>query len=124
MIGCLRSFNLVKSRVAATHPAGCPRSSFVAVAVRDCQLRRITKSYKDAQNRLLRRDMTCLACTWLSTALLSLLNFALDAASPDQSVQHLWSCLQHNYTHQMWHPLVTLSVALIHLLILRSLGQP
>ena len=40
-----------------------PRSSFNDVAVRDCQLRRITKPYKDAQNRLLWRDKTCLART-------------------------------------------------------------
>ena len=33
------------------------------VAVRDCQLRRITKPYNDAQNRLICRDKTCLAHT-------------------------------------------------------------
>ena len=40
-------FGQVKGR----RPPGCPRSSFNDVAVRDCQLRRITKPYKDAQNR-------------------------------------------------------------------------
>ena len=39
-------------------PPGCPRSSFDDVAVRDGHLRRITKPYKDAQNRLLQRDKT------------------------------------------------------------------
>ena len=52
-------FRQVKGR----HPPGCPRSSFNDVAVRDCQLHRITEPYKDAQNRLLWRDKTCLACT-------------------------------------------------------------
>ena len=37
----------------------CPRSSFNDVALRDCQLRRISKPYKDAQNRLLWTDRTC-----------------------------------------------------------------
>ena len=37
--------------------------SFSDVAVRDCQLRRITKPCKDAQNRLLWRDINCLART-------------------------------------------------------------
>ena len=52
-------FGEVKGRC----PVGCPRSSINAVAVRDCQLRRIPKPYKDAQNRLLWRDKTCLART-------------------------------------------------------------
>ena len=60
MIGCIKSFCLVKSRAAA--PPGCPRS-FNDVAVRDRQLLRITKFYKDAQNRLLWRDKTCFART-------------------------------------------------------------
>ena len=37
---------------------GCPRSSLNDVAVHDCQLRRINKPYKDAQNKLL--------CTYLA----------------------------------------------------------
>ena len=38
------------------------------VAVRDCQLRRVIEPYKDAQNRLLGKDKTCLACPSLSRA--------------------------------------------------------
>ena len=54
---------LLFGRVKGGRPPGCPRSSFNDVAVRDCQLRRIPKPYKDAQNRLLGRVKTCLACT-------------------------------------------------------------
>ena len=57
----IRLFGQVKGRQAP----GCPRSSFNDVTVCDCQLRRIPKPYKDAQNRLLWRDKTCLARTWL-----------------------------------------------------------
>ena len=45
-------FGQVKDR----RPPGRPRSIFNDVAVRGCQLRRMTKPYKDAQNRLLWRD--------------------------------------------------------------------
>ena len=48
-------------QVMGRRPLGCPRFSFNAVAVRDCQLRRIINPYKHAQNRLLWRDKTCLA---------------------------------------------------------------
>ena len=58
MIDCLRSFSLVKGR----RPPGCPRAGFNDVAVCDCQLRRISKAYKDAQNRLLWRD--CVQTHW------------------------------------------------------------
>ena len=44
-------------------PPGFPRSSFNDVAMHDGQLRRIAKPYRDAQNRLLWRDNTCLART-------------------------------------------------------------
>ena len=54
---------LLFRQVKGRRPPGCPRSSFSDVAVRDCQLRRITKLYKDAQNSLLWRDKTCLART-------------------------------------------------------------
>ena len=56
---------LLFGQVKGRRPPRCPRSSFNDVAVHDCQLRRITKPYKDAQNRLLWRDKTCLARTWL-----------------------------------------------------------
>ena len=52
IVAHVRLFGQVKGR----RPPGCPRSTFNDVAVRDCQLRRITKLYKDAQNRLLWRD--------------------------------------------------------------------
>ena len=71
---------LLFGQVKGRRPPGCPRSSFNDVAVRDCQLRRITKPYKDAQNRLLWRDKTCLTRTWLVMswkALLLLLLFSL-----------------------------------------------
>ena len=54
---------LLFGQVKARCPLSCPRSSFNVLAVRDCQLRRMTKPYKDAQNRLLWRDKTCLART-------------------------------------------------------------
>ena len=54
---------LLFGQVKGRRPRGCPRSSFNDVAVRDCQLRRITKPDTDAQNRLLWRDKTCLART-------------------------------------------------------------
>ena len=57
MTDCLRSFGLVKSRVAA------PWAALNLISVRDCQLHHITKFYMDAQNRLLWRDKTCLART-------------------------------------------------------------
>ena len=43
----------------------CPRSSFNNVVLRDCQDCRINRPYKDAQNRLLWRDKTCPARTYL-----------------------------------------------------------
>ena len=54
---------LLFGQVKGHRPPGCSRSSFNDVAVRDCQLRRITKPYKDAQNRMIWRDKTCLAHT-------------------------------------------------------------
>ena len=44
---------LLFGQVKGLRPQGCPRSSFSDVAVHDCQLRRIVKPYKDAQNRRL-----------------------------------------------------------------------
>ena len=52
---------LLFGQVKGCSPPGCPRSRFNDVAVRDCQLRCITEPYKDAQNRVLWRDKTCLA---------------------------------------------------------------
>ena len=54
---------LVRGQVKGLHPQGCPRSTFNDVAMCDRQLHRITKPYKDAQNRLLWRDKTCFART-------------------------------------------------------------
>ena len=51
---------LLFGQVMGCRPPGCPRSSFNDVAVRDCQLRCMTKPYKDAQIRLLWRDKTWL----------------------------------------------------------------
>ena len=48
---------LLFGQVKGHRPPGCARSSFNDVAVRDCQLRRIHIPYKDAQNRLLWRDL-------------------------------------------------------------------
>ena len=50
-------------RTPDTHWQGALKNSFNDVAVHDCQLRRTTKPYEDAQNRLLWRDKTCLART-------------------------------------------------------------
>ncbi len=44
-------------------PPSRPRSSFDDVALRDFQNCRISRPYKDAQDRLLWRDNTCLAHT-------------------------------------------------------------
>jgi hypothetical protein len=46
----------------ASNP-GRPRSSFNDVALRDCQNCRISRPYRDAQDRLLWRDKTCPART-------------------------------------------------------------
>ena len=54
---------LLFGKVKGRRTPGCTRSSFNDVAVRDCQLRRITKPYKDAQNRMLWKDKICLAHT-------------------------------------------------------------
>lgn len=44
-----------------TRPLGCPRSIFNEVAMPDCKPRRITKTYRGAQIRLLWRERICLA---------------------------------------------------------------
>ena len=46
-------------------PPGRPRSSFNNVTLRDCQHCCISRPYRDAQDRLLRRDKTYPARTWL-----------------------------------------------------------
>ena len=44
---------LLFGQVKGLRRPGCPRSSFNDVTVRDCQLHRTNKPYKDAQNTLL-----------------------------------------------------------------------
>ena len=50
---------LLFGQVKGRRPPGYPRSSFNDDPVRDCQLRCIIKSYKDAHDRLLCRENTC-----------------------------------------------------------------
>ena len=54
-----------RSTVMSLTPPGCPRSSFNDVALHDCQTRQIGRPYRDAQDRLLWKDKTCPARTWL-----------------------------------------------------------
>ena len=49
--------------VKGLRPPGSPRSSFNDVTSRDCQNCRISRPYRDEQDRLLWRDKTCLAHT-------------------------------------------------------------
>jgi hypothetical protein len=49
--------------VKGLHPPDHSRSSFNAVALRDCQNCRISRPYRDAQDWLLWRDKTCPART-------------------------------------------------------------
>ncbi len=49
--------------VKGLRPPGRPRFSFNDVALRDCQNCRISRPYRDAQDRLLWRDKTCPART-------------------------------------------------------------
>ena len=51
--------------VKGLRPPGRPRSSFNDVTLRDCQNCRISRPYRDAQDRLLWRDKTCPAHTYL-----------------------------------------------------------
>ena len=53
---------LLFGQVKGTRPSGRPRLSYNDVAS-DCHECRITRPYKDAQNRLLWRDKTCPART-------------------------------------------------------------
>ena len=57
------SKKLLFGHVNVRRPPGCRRSSFNDVAVRACQLNRMTKLDKDARNSLLWRDKTCLTHT-------------------------------------------------------------
>ncbi len=50
-------------KVKGLRPPGRPRSCFNDVALRDCQNCRISRPYRDAQDRLLWRDKTCPART-------------------------------------------------------------
>ena len=54
---------LLFGQVKGTRPSGRPRLSYNDVASSDCHECRITRPYKDAQNRLLWRDKTCPART-------------------------------------------------------------
>ncbi len=54
---------LLFGRVKGPRPPGCPRSSFNDVALSDCQICRIGRPYRDAQDRQLWRDKTCPART-------------------------------------------------------------
>jgi len=54
---------LLFGQVKGLRPPGRPRSSFNDVAVNDCQTRRISRPYRDAQDRLLWKDKTCPART-------------------------------------------------------------
>jgi len=54
---------LLFGEVKGLRPPGRPRSSFNDVALRDCQNCRISRPYRDAQDRLLWRDKTCPART-------------------------------------------------------------
>ena len=54
---------LLFGEVKGLRPPGRPRSSFNDVALRDCQNCRVSRPYRDAQDRLLWRDKTCPART-------------------------------------------------------------
>jgi len=54
---------LLFGEVKGLRPPGRPRSSFNDVALCDCQNCRISRPYRDAQDRLLWRDKTCPART-------------------------------------------------------------
>ena len=54
---------LLFGQVKGTRPSGRPRLSYNDVASSDCHECRITRPYKDAQNRLLWQDKTCPART-------------------------------------------------------------
>jgi len=54
---------LLFGEVKGLRPPGRPRSSFNDVALRDCQHCRISRPYRDAQDRLLWRDKACSART-------------------------------------------------------------
>ena len=54
---------LLFGEVKGLRPPGRPRPSFNDVALRDCQNCRISRPYRDAQDRLLWRDKTCPART-------------------------------------------------------------
>ncbi len=54
---------LLFGEVKGLCPPGCPRSSFNDVALRDGRNCHISRPYRDAQDRLLWRNKTCLART-------------------------------------------------------------
>ena len=55
--------------VKGARPPGCPRSSFNDAVLRDCPNCHINRAYRDAQNKLVWRDKTCLARTCAQHAL-------------------------------------------------------
>ena len=56
---------LLFGQVKGTRPSGRPTPNYNDVASSDCHECRITRPYKDAQNRLLWRVKTCPTRTWL-----------------------------------------------------------
>ncbi len=54
---------LLFGQIKGLRPPGRPRSSFNDVALHDCQTCWISRPYRDAQDRLLWKDKTCLAHT-------------------------------------------------------------
>ena len=62
-LNCTQLITFLFGQVKGRPPPGCPRYGLNDFAVHDCRLRRIPKPYKNAQNRLLYRDKTCLART-------------------------------------------------------------
>ena len=51
---------LLFGEVKGLRPPGRPRSSFNGVVVYDCQTCSISRAYRDAQDKLLWRDKTCM----------------------------------------------------------------
>ena len=54
---------LFLGEIKGAHPPDHPRSSFNDAVLRDCQNCHINRAHRDAQNKLLWRDKTCLART-------------------------------------------------------------
>ena len=81
------SKKLLLGEVSGLRPPGRPRSRFNDVTLHDCQYCRISRPYRDAQDRLLWIAKTCPARTYLikSWKALLLLSFiSIVQASPSQ----------------------------------------